>query len=61
MTKPSRLITPETRDDDAGETSLRPLTLGEFIGQDQARANLKGQAASSTSGSSAVPSDSLPQ
>jgi Holliday junction DNA helicase RuvB len=41
MTKPNRLITPETRDDDAGETSLRPLTLGEFIGQDQTRANLK--------------------
>ncbi|MEQ1868017.1 MAG: Holliday junction branch migration DNA helicase RuvB [Micropepsaceae bacterium] len=41
MTKPNRLITPEPRDDDTGETSLRPLTLGEFIGQDQARANLK--------------------
>ena len=41
MTKPNRLITPETRADDSGETSLRPLTLGEFIGQDQARANLK--------------------
>jgi Holliday junction DNA helicase RuvB len=41
MTKPSRLVTTETRDDDAGETSLRPLTLTEFIGQDQARANLK--------------------
>jgi Holliday junction DNA helicase RuvB len=41
MTKPNRLITPEPRDDDAGEASLRPLTLAEFIGQDQARANLK--------------------
>ena len=41
MTKPNRLITPETRDDDAGEASLRPLTLAEFIGQDQARSNLK--------------------
>jgi Holliday junction DNA helicase RuvB len=41
MTKPNRLITPETRDDDTGEASLRPLTLAEFIGQDQARANLK--------------------
>src|SRR5215468_7053714 len=41
MNKPNRLITPETRDDDTGEASLRPLTLGEFIGQDQARANLK--------------------
>ncbi len=41
MTKPNRLLTPETRDDDAGDASLRPLTLGEFIGQDQTRANLK--------------------
>jgi holliday junction DNA helicase RuvB len=41
MNKPNRLITPETRDDDAGEASLRPQTLAEFIGQDQARANLK--------------------
>jgi Holliday junction DNA helicase RuvB len=41
MTKPNRLITAETRDDDVGEASLRPLTLAEFIGQDQARANLK--------------------
>jgi Holliday junction DNA helicase RuvB len=35
------LVTAETRDDDASEASLRPLTLAEFIGQDQARANLK--------------------
>jgi Holliday junction DNA helicase RuvB len=41
MTKPNRLITPETREDDAGEASLRPLALAEFIGQDQARSNLK--------------------
>src|SRR5450755_5140236 len=41
MTKATRLVTPETREDDTGEVSLRPLTLGEFIGQDQARANLK--------------------
>jgi Holliday junction DNA helicase RuvB len=41
MTKPNRLVTADTRDDDAGEASLRPLTLAEFIGQDQARANLK--------------------
>ena len=41
MTQPNRLVTTETREDDAGETSLRPLTLAEFIGQDQARANLK--------------------
>ena len=41
MTKPNRLISAETRDDDTGESSLRPLTLAEFIGQDQARTNLK--------------------
>jgi Holliday junction DNA helicase RuvB len=41
MTKPNRLVAAETRDDDAGEASLRPQTLAEFIGQDQARANLK--------------------
>jgi Holliday junction DNA helicase RuvB len=34
-----RLVTPERRDDDP-DTSLRPLALGEFIGQAQARANL---------------------
>jgi len=41
MTKPDRLVAAETREDDSGENSLRPLTLGDFIGQDQARANLK--------------------
>src|SRR5690242_19300826 len=41
MSKASRLVTAETREDDTSEASLRPLTLGEFIGQDQARANLK--------------------
>jgi len=41
MTKPDRIVAAETRDDDTGENSLRPLTLGDFIGQDQARANLK--------------------
>ena len=41
MTNVERLVTTETRDDDSGEASLRPLTLAEFIGQDQARANLK--------------------
>ncbi|MBI1210485.1 MAG: Holliday junction branch migration DNA helicase RuvB [Alphaproteobacteria bacterium] len=41
MSKASRLVTAETRDDDTSEASLRPLTLAEFIGQDQARANLK--------------------
>jgi Holliday junction DNA helicase RuvB len=40
MTTPSRLVTAEKRDDDT-ETSLRPLALDEFIGQAQARANLR--------------------
>jgi Holliday junction DNA helicase RuvB len=39
MTAP-RLITPERREDDTGDTSLRPLQLADFIGQQQARANL---------------------
>ena len=39
MTTPSRLVTAEKRDDDQ-ELSLRPLALGEFIGQAAARANL---------------------
>ena len=38
-TQPRRLVTPERRDDDA-EASLRPQRLSEFIGQQQARANL---------------------
>jgi holliday junction DNA helicase RuvB len=39
--KPGRkLVTPERRDEDAAETSLRPQRLAEFIGQQQARANL---------------------
>ena len=38
-TPPRRLVTPERREDDA-EASLRPQRLGEFIGQQQARANL---------------------
>jgi Holliday junction DNA helicase RuvB len=37
---PRRLVTPERREDDAAETSLRPQQLSEFIGQEQARANL---------------------
>ena len=37
---PSRLLTPERREDDA-DASLRPQTLAEFIGQKQARANLQ--------------------
>jgi Holliday junction DNA helicase RuvB len=39
-TTPRRLVTPERRDDDGAETSLRPQRLSEFIGQQQARANL---------------------
>jgi len=35
----TRLISPERKDDDA-DTSLRPLKLGDFIGQEKARANL---------------------
>ncbi|CAM5475410.1 Holliday junction branch migration complex subunit RuvB OS=Afipia felis OX=1035 GN=ruvB PE=3 SV=1 [Afipia felis] len=38
---PSRLVTPERRTDDAGDTSLRPQNLSEFVGQAQARANLQ--------------------
>ncbi len=37
----SRLVTSETRADDAPETSLRPQHLSEFVGQAQACANLK--------------------
>src|SRR6201746_1243641 len=40
MTSP-RLITPERRADDIGDTSLRPQHLSEFVGQQQARANLQ--------------------
>src|SRR5437763_4228959 len=39
-TAPRRLLTPERRDDDTAELSLRPQRLGEFIGQGQARPNL---------------------
>jgi Holliday junction DNA helicase RuvB len=35
-----KLISPERRDEDAAEASLRPQKLTEFIGQEQARANL---------------------
>jgi Holliday junction DNA helicase RuvB len=39
-TPPRRLITPERKDEDVVEASLRPQKLAEFIGQQQARANL---------------------
>ncbi len=35
-----KLVTPERREDDAAEASLRPQRLSEFIGQEQARKNL---------------------
>ena len=37
---PSRIVTPERRSDDVGDTALRPQMLSEFVGQAQARANL---------------------
>jgi Holliday junction DNA helicase RuvB len=36
----ARLVTPQRRDEDAGDSSLRPQRLTEFIGQQQARSNL---------------------
>src|SRR6187551_2628329 len=41
MTTPSRIVTPERRSDDVGDTALRPQNLSEFVGQQQARANLQ--------------------
>src|SRR5262249_239872 len=38
-TPPRRLVSPERREEDA-DASLRPQRLAEFIGQEQARANL---------------------
>ena len=40
-TTPRRLVTAERREDDVAEASLRPQKLAEFIGQQQARANLR--------------------
>src|SRR5437899_8065176 len=40
MTPPSRIVTPERRSDDVGDTALRPQLLSEFVGQAQARKNL---------------------
>ena len=40
-TPPRRLVTAERRDEDAAEASLRPRRLDEFIGQEQARRNLR--------------------
>src|SRR5216110_381379 len=35
-----RLLTPERREDDVADTTLRPQNLSEFVGQQQARENL---------------------
>src|SRR6187431_2785500 len=40
MNTPSRIVTPERRSDDVGDTALRPQALSDFVGQAQARANL---------------------
>ncbi len=40
MSTPTRIVTPERRADDIGDTALRPQLLSEFVGQAQARANL---------------------
>src|SRR6266536_1844332 len=40
MTTPSRIVTPERRTDDVGDTALRPQLLSDFVGQQQARKNL---------------------
>src|ERR1700710_3294177 len=40
MTTPSRIVTPERHAEDAPDTALRPQLLSEFVGQQQARANL---------------------
>jgi Holliday junction DNA helicase RuvB len=37
----SRVVSPEARTDDAPDTMLRPQTLSEFVGQAQARENLR--------------------
>src|ERR1051325_7323564 len=41
MTTSPRIVTPERRDDDNADTALRPQLLSEFVGQQQARANLQ--------------------
>ncbi len=41
VTDVSRIVTPERRADDVGDTALRPQKLSEFVGQAQARANLQ--------------------
>jgi Holliday junction DNA helicase RuvB len=41
MTTAPRLVTAERREDDLAEASLRPQRLSDFVGQEQARANLE--------------------
>lgn len=41
MTDDTRLLTPDIREDDSGEQSLRPSELDSFIGQEQAKSNLR--------------------
>src|SRR4051794_12314171 len=41
MTTSPRIVTPERRTEDAPDTALRPQLLTEFVGQQQARANLQ--------------------
>ncbi|SFO45826.1 Holliday junction DNA helicase subunit RuvB [Bradyrhizobium sp. Ghvi] len=38
--KSSRMVSPERRSDDVGDTALRPQSLSDFVGQQQARKNL---------------------
>src|SRR6201992_3649195 len=40
MNPPTRIVTPERRTDDVGDTALRPQLLADFVGQAQARKNL---------------------
>src|ERR1700741_3618438 len=40
MPTPPRIVTPERRADDVGDTALRAQSLSEFVGQEQARKNL---------------------
>ncbi len=40
MSAPRSMVSPERREDDAQEAHLRPQKLDEFVGQEQARANL---------------------
>ena len=40
MSTSPRIVTPERRHEDVGDTALRPQLLSEFVGQAQARANL---------------------